>query len=151
MQTLDDKIKNLLSDFENCWSRAKPTDLISLWDTSEREPYYIAEEVFDPMYSWPELKMYWSTAESLLSKFMIETSRPMYKNVSEHLTVLNFYMHWDALLKEKGSLPIGLDVRVSCILKHIEHKLFFIHYVESPLGALPYLKSTYQNNVRSQF
>ena len=137
--TLEAQCRELLERFEDLWSRRKPTQLRELWDPAEDNPFYIAEEIADPMYGWDTILPYWREAEQLLLKF------------TPGLAAMKFIMHWSGLLRGMEQMPLGLDVRVSALLRRTEAGWRFCHYVESPLGPFPYLQASYRANVDPDF
>lgn len=151
MSDLETELEDLLAGFRDRWTRIKPTELRELWDPNEQNPFYIAEEITDPMYGWDVIEPYWKAGEDLLLKFSIRTWNLKCKAIGETHAVMNFMMHWDGLVKGMEDAPLGLDVRVSAIVKRTDAGWRFCHYVESPLGAFPYLKATYTANVDPDF
>ncbi len=151
MVDLKNELNDLLVAFKDRWNHRQPTKLKELWDPEEINPFYIAEEVPDPMYGWDTIEPYWRAAEDLLLKFSIRTWGLRCKYMSDELAAMNFMMHWNGLIKGMEEAPLGLDVRVSAIVRRTEQGWRFCHYVESPLGAFPYLKATYQANVDPEF
>lgn len=151
MVDLKNELNELLNAFEDRWCRRRPTELKELWDPAEDQPFYIAEEVPDPMYGWDTIEPYWHAAEDLLLKFSIRTWGLKCKLLSDDLAAMNFIMHWNGLIKGMEDSPLGLDVRVSAIVRRTDEGWRFCHYVESPLGAFPYLKATYEANVDPEF
>jgi hypothetical protein len=151
MTVLEQELTVLLEQFEAIWSRLKPTELRGLWDPDEAMPYYIAEEVAAPMYGWNVIEPYWREAEQILLKFTIRTFDLCCKQIAPDLAVMNYIMHWNGQLKGMEHAPMGLDVRVSALLRKTDKGWRFCHYVESPLGAFPYIQATYQANVDREF
>ena len=151
MVDLKNELNDLLTAVEDCWNRRKPTELKGLWDQEETDPYYIAEEVPEPMYGWDTIEPYWRAAEDLLLKFSIRTWDLKCKMLSDDLAAMNYMMHWNGLIKGMEDSPLGLNVRVSAVVRKTNAGWRFCHYVESPLGAFPYLKAVYQANVDPGF
>ena len=151
MSDLQNELQDLLRRFEDIWSRLKPTQLRELWDPNESDPYYIAEEIAEPMYGWETIEPYWAQAEEILVRFSIRTFDMRCKRVAQDLAVLNFTMHWNGVVKGMEHAPMGLDVRVSALVRKGAEGWRFCHYVESPLGAFPYLQASYQANVDADF
>ncbi len=151
MTELQQDLQDLLAEFEKRWCRLKPTELKELWDPAESNPFYIAEEIAEPMYGWEVIEPYWQAAEQILLKFSIRTWGLKCKLIGEDLAVMNFIMHWNGLIKGMEDGPLGLDVRVSAIVRRTDEGWRFCHYVESPLGAFPYLRATYLANVDPGF
>lgn len=151
MSALETELEALLSALRERWCRIKPTEIRELWDPAETEPFYIAEEIPSPMYSWDQIEPYWREAENILIKFAIRTWDLRCKMISEDVAALNFMMHWDGLVKGFEDGPLGLDVRVSALARKTDAGWRFCQWIESPLGALPYLKATYLRNVDPVF
>lgn len=149
--SLNDELAQLLERFEEVWCRLKPTELRGLWDPQEEHPFYIAEEIAEPMYGWDAIEPYWREAEQILLKFTIRTSELHCKKIADDLAVMNFIMHWNGLLRGMEHSPLGLDVRVSALVRNTDEGWRFCHYVESPLGAFPYLQASYRANVDPDF
>lgn len=151
MENLDKQVKILLDSYVEYWSKAKPTELKNIWDSNEREPYYIAEEKLEPIYDWESLISYWKIAEDSLEKFSIRIWNIKYKFLSTDIVAINFMMHWNAIINSSEKNKFALDLRVSSLAKKKNSGLKFFHYTESPLGTLPYIKKIYQDNVDSDF
>jgi hypothetical protein len=151
VSTLESELEHLLGEFCDRWRRIKPTELRQLWDPAETEPFYIAEEIVNPMYGWDAIEPYWREAETILLKFAVRTWDLKCKLLSDDIAAMNFMMHWDGLVKGMEDAPLGLDVRVSAMVRKTAEGWRFCHWVESPLGALPYLKTVYTRNVDPEF
>ena len=151
MQSELENIAKLLEQFTDCWCRKKPTELIKIWDENEKIPFYIAEEIFDPIYGWDRIINYWQESEKMLKKFSIRTYDLKYKIIEKDVAVLNFIMHWNAYLNSDNQGPFGLDVRVSSLIRRINSDWKFFHYIESRLGAFPYIQEVYKSNVDDDF
>ena len=150
-ENIENSLQDLIKSFEERWNRRNPSALRELWDPDDRNPFYIAEEISDPMYDWNTIESYWKVAEDILLKFSIRTWNLTYKLLANDLGVINYMMHWDGLIKGMEDAPLGLDVRVSAIVRRTREGWRFCHYVESPLGAFPFLKAAYQANVDPGF
>jgi hypothetical protein len=150
-EPLEEELGKFLGRFEDIWCRLRPTELRDLWDPEEDQPFYIAEEIAEPMYGWEVLEAYWRDAEAILLKFSIRTRDLRCKRVGAEHAVMNFIMHWNGLLRGMEQSPLGLDVRVSALLRKTAEGWRFCHYVESPLGAFPYLQASYGANVDEGF
>ncbi|MCB2107671.1 MAG: hypothetical protein KDE14_08230 [Rhodobacteraceae bacterium] len=152
MANIADGIAALVAGYEDCWSRLKPTELKTLWHPDECEPYYVAEEIAAPMFRFDEIETYWRAAEKVITRFSIRTWDLRCKPVAPQLAAMQFMMHWNGELAGLDPTPIGLDVKVFAMAQESGDRWRFRHaYVESPLGALPYLKSTYRANVDADF
>ena len=151
MDKIESHVQILLDDYIRIWSTAKPTKLVNIWDKNEKEPFYIAEEKMEPIYTWDLLINYWANAEKMLDKFSIRVWDIKNKKLSNKIIAVNFMMHWNAVINSNGKDKFGLDLRVSAVTRLTNSGLKFCQYTESPLGALPYLKKIYENNVDNNF
>ena len=152
MQTdIEQDLRALLADYESRWNRRKPTELRELWDSEETIPFYIAEEIASPLYGWEEIEPYWREAEEILVKFSVRSFDLRWKEVAPGLVVMNYIMHWNGIVRGMEQSPLGLDVRVSALVRHTPDGWRYCHYVESPLGAFPYLQASYRANVDAEF
>ena len=152
MTDLAAELKPLLAAYETCWSTCKPSALRQLWHADETAPYYVAEEMTAPMLSWQDITPYWAEAEKILKRFSIRTWNLNCKMIGPNLAALKFMMHWNAVLTGLDPTPIGLDVKVFTMAEKTPGGWKFRHaYIESPVGALPYIKSIYKTNVDKDF
>ena len=151
MDKIENHVQLLLQNYVQFWSSAKPTKLINIWDQDEKEPFYIAEEKMEPIYRWDLLINYWEDAERILEKFSLRVWDIRHKKLSDKIVAINFMMHWNAILNTEERNKFGLDLRVSAVTRVIDTELRFCQYAESPLGALPYIKRVYENNVDEKF
>jgi hypothetical protein len=142
----------LLTAYAGCWTARTPTKLRGLWHAAEANPYYVAEEIPKPLMSWAEIEPYWRDAEKILKRFSVRTWDLHCKLIAADLAAMQFMMHWNAVLAGLDPSPIGLDVKVFALAQQTPEGWRFRHsYIESPLGALPYIKSIYRGNVDQDF
>ena len=152
MSDLAAELRVLLKSYEACWTNRTPTKLRELWHSDEQAPYYIAEEMAAPMLNWSAIEPYWGEAEKVLKRFSIRTWDLNCKLIGPDLAAMQFMMHWNAVLAGLDPSPIGLDVKVFAMAQKTTAGWKFRHaYIESPLGALPYIKSIYRRNVDPAF
>jgi len=152
MSDLAAELNDLLKSYEQCWTACTPTKLRGLWHPDEQDPYYIAEEMAVPMFGWGNIEPYWREAEQILKRFSLRTWDLHCKLIGPNTAALQFMMHWNAVLAGLDATPIGLDVKVFTMAEKTAQGWKFRHaYIESPLGAFPYIKSIYRNNVDSDF
>lgn len=138
--------------YSAAWNAMDFAALSKLWDSSESEIYYVAEEMEQPMYRWPQVSAYFERTAATVEKVQLWVSNTQYKALTDTYTVATFDMHVDASMRgaaAQGFKPVGIDVRVSSILKRRNGQWRFIHYAEAPLGPLPFVRRAYNANVRS--
>jgi hypothetical protein len=139
----------VLALYERCWNEHRITALETLWDVDEPNPIYIAEEVADTLIGWDAIRAYWLAAETMIPRLAIRTFDQEERPVAPGITLLHFGMHWNAELAN-GS-EYGGDVRATALLREKGGRHLFFHYIEAPLGALPFLQRAYSAAVDPAF
>ncbi len=137
--------------YREAWNAMDFDSLLKLWDDQESEIYYLAEEFEKPMVSLAEVSDYFALTTAAVESVKLWVDGLRLKTLAEDLQVATFDMHVDASLTgsaARGVKPLGIDVRVSAILKYRDGRWRFIHYVEAPLGALPFVRRAYHANTR---
>ncbi len=125
--------------------------LKGLW-AREDHLYYVAEETPTPMRSLAEIEHYYAHTAKTVEWVKLQLANHHFKSLADDLVVATFDMHVDASMhgyEQQGFKPVGFDHRVSAILRRTGDGWRFIHYVEAPLGVLPFIRRVYNDNVRS--
>lgn len=144
-------IDTLLESYICAWNSMDFDTLQSLWDADEKEIYYLAEEIESPFYTLKDVVAYWSYADLSIEWLSMTAANIGTKKLTEDLCVVYYEMHVDLAMKDSNAMmpkPIGVDLNVSAILRKSIQGWRFIHYVEAPLGALPYMLNLYNANAR---
>lgn len=150
---MDADLELVFKNYIAAWNALDFEGLQSFWDTNEPDIYYLAEEMEHPFYKLEDVVAYWEHVQLIISWITITPSGVHQKMLSEHLAVLTYSMHVDmgtAGPEKFGHKPLGVDVRVSAILRKTNEGWRFIHYAESPLGALPFIRRAYHANVKNR-
>jgi hypothetical protein len=146
-------IDALLDGYICAWNSMDFDTLQSLWDADEDEIHYLAEEIECPFYTLNDVIDYWSYAKLSIEWVSMIAANRRSKRLTDELCVVYYEMHVDLCMKDSNAMmpkPIGVDLNVSAILRKTIQGWRFIHYVEAPLGALPYLLGLYGANTRSR-
>ena len=149
-----EQIGQRLQEFQTAWNSLDIDRLSDLWDTEESEIYYLAEEMDEPFLSFEEVKSYWRATSQIIHKLHIDLSDINCRLLTSEIGVATFRMHVDAVMmgfELQGFKPIGSDVKVTVIMRRRHERWGFIHYMEAHLGALPFLRRIYNQNVRTDF
>ena len=137
--------------YRRAWNNMDFDGLLKLWDDAEAEIYYLAEEFDHPMRQLDEVADYFRLTAAAVESAKLWVDGLRLKSLSAELVVATFDMHVDASITgsaAKGVKPLGIDVRVSAILKQRDGCWRFIHYCEAPLGPLPFVRKAYYANTR---
>ncbi|MGI9232585.1 MAG: YybH family protein [Woeseiaceae bacterium] len=152
-QNMNADIDKLLDNYESAWNGKDFAALADLWHRAEPAIYYIAEEIDRPLHDFDAVLAYWEGTRTAVEAVHLSTSNRRWKSLTADLGVVTFEMHVDVRMAappQSTMQPIGSDVRVSAILRRTEAGWRFIHYVEAPIGALPFVRAIYNANVRSR-
>lgn len=150
---MNQELTTVLKDYINAWNELNFKVIQSLWHKEEEEIYYLAEEMEHPFYSLVEVVNYWNYVAQVLKWIHITTTNIRSKTLTDGLATMSYTMHADfgtAGPEKFGHKPLGVDVRVSTILRNTTKGWRFIHYAESPLGALPFIRRVYHTNVKTK-
>ncbi len=140
-------LQDTMQQYIAAWNSLDFSTLQSLWDPSEDSIYYVAEEIEHPMTDLQSVVAYWEATAMIVSGLNMTTSNMQYKPLAEDIGVATYEMHMTATISGSAK-PIGVDVRVSAILRRRSGEWRFIHYAEAPLGALPFVRRASQANAR---
>lgn len=146
------EINAVLDEYIDAWNQMQFDRLRALWDEGESEIYYLAEEIEHAFYQFSEILEYWQHTGAILEWLKISVTNRRIKPLTDALCTLSYDMQVDASMTGSSAMgfkPVGVDVRVSAILKKGPNGWRFIHYTESTLGALPFVRKMYNANVRS--
>ncbi len=147
-------IYDVIKKFESAWNRLDMNGLEQLWHEDEAEIYYLAEEMDEPYHKFSDVKAYWKMTASVVEQVKVILEDVRCRLLADTIATVTFRMHVDASMtgfKAQGFKPIGSDVKVTVILRHTQKGWRFVHYMEAHLGALPFIRRVYNQNVRSSF
>lgn len=153
LNNMNADIDTLLDSYISAWSLMDFDTLQSLWNAEEDEIYYLAEEIENPFYTLNDVIDYWKYADSSIKWLSMTAANRRSKHLTDELCVVYYEMHVDLCMEDSNAMmpkPIGVDLNVSVIVRKTLQGWRFIHYVEAPLGALPYMLSLYSANTRTE-
>ncbi len=136
-------LKGVIADYEKCWNARDYQALRKLWDPEDPNPVYIAEEVEQAMLDWDTIEAYWQGNQDMISDISLRSWDHRFKRVTDDVATAVFWMHWNARMKGADSHPMGGDVKVTATLRKTGDGWRFVHYAESMLGPLPFLRKIY--------
>ena len=143
-QALTAEIDAFLNEYEALWDRQDPAGLIALWDQSDDEPFYLAEEQDEWRIGWNQVKDYWdppgeSTTDSIRMRFDGVQARWL----SEDLAFAKFWIRFDTKMQFLPE-PIGTDARASAVLRKTEDGWRLLTWAESPGSPILYIQRLYK-------
>ena len=153
-----------LDAYEKCWGRLDFDAMRRLWDDDEHDPIYLAEEHREVFVGYPVIEAYWAATREPLVRARVRTWDRLIKQIGDDLAVAFYQMRWMVELDPSGPMlvgaqvlpdgrrvPVGGDVRATAVFRRRGADWRFIHYVESPLGALTQLVSFHETWVDADF
>lgn len=145
-----DQVNAVLDAYVDAWNRMDFAALGSLWDSSSPDLYYVAEEVDHALHGFAAIDAYWQRTAATVEFVRIRIEDRRVRQLADDIVVATWGMHVEASMRgyeAQGFSPVGSDVKVTAILRRCDGDWRFIHYVEAPLGALPFVRRVYNSNV----
>lgn len=143
-QALTAEIDAFLDEYEKLWDAQDPAGLIALWDQTDDEPFYLAEEQDEWRIGWDPVKNYWdapgpSSAESVRMRF----DGTQAKWLSEDLAFAKFWIRFDTKMSFMPA-AIGTDARASAVLRKTDDGWRLLTWAESPTSPILYIANLYK-------
>ena len=144
------ELNTWIQRYIDAWNALDVEGLAAHWAADDTDIYYLAEEIDGPLTSFVAITDYWRRTARLLDWVRIDIDELSARELGDDYLLLRYAMHVDARAATDGyaSAPIGIDVRVSAVLRRTDAGWRFIHYAEAAPGALPQLRRFYAANVR---
>lgn len=142
--SLHQELTAFLDSYFDAWNRYDVPALKALWDLSEQDAIYVAEEC-DPHIGWDNILRYWgvdrSRSEQLLTWHDLSPIR-----ASEDVAIAFFHANWSTYIPDNRLYPkpFGGPVRVTMTLRRKPEGWRAIHYVEAPLASLIQLRRAHE-------
>lgn len=137
-------LKGLIEDYVTAWTKGERVSLKRFWDSTEAEPFYIAEEVDDFLIGWQAIEAYWQAGDEAMNELLVHTWDHRFKAVAEGLASGLFWLHWSANLPGPGR-PIGGKVKAVVLCRKTAEGWRLIQWTESMLGPFPFLRKIYED------
>jgi hypothetical protein len=145
------EVEAFVDDYIARWNAYDVPRLRSLWDATEADPIYVAEEA-DPLFGWAALEKYWSVDRST-SERLIKYWDLKVRVVAPDIAIAFYQMSWNVYLRNVRLYPrpIGGQVRVSAHLRRKPDGWRLFHYVEAPLAAMIQVRRAHEAAVAPEF
>lgn len=150
MSTPTQEIEATLTELCGCWNRLDQPAIRDLWDSEETEPYFLPQEIKDPIIGWNALEAYYATAQARLVRCSMRIWDVHAKPLSPDLAVALYQMHWNGEIKGFDHL-FGIDSRVTALFRKRDDRWLICHYVEAPAAPMLHLQKYYASNVDPDF
>ena len=150
MEPIVDEVAPTLNALCACWNNLDQPAIQNLWDPKEAEPYFLPQEIKEPIIGWDKLTTYYATAQARLVRCSMRIWDVHANLLSPGLAVALYQMHWNGELKSVDHL-FGIDSRVTALLRNRDDQWMICHYVEAPAAPMLHLQKYYASNVDSDF
>ena len=148
------EITDVLRKYEEIWTSQEFSRLRELWDTDDPEPYYVPEEIQEPIIGWPALERYWNPrpgGRKVLEAFRWHFSNVRARLIAPDLALSIFDHQYELKLAGKRNKPrAGFD-RCLAIFRKKPEGWRFILYAQCPLGPETYVRTLREKIVPPEF
>ena len=147
---LTEDIATLLKQLQRNWDRMDLKAMADLWDASDPQPFYLPEEVEEPLRDWDAIHSYWDKTMQMIPRLKMRIWDLQASPVSEDLAWVSYQFHWDAVA-EGYDKPVGADNRAVVLFRKLPEGWRICRYVEAPLAPILYMRKLYENSVDADF
>jgi ketosteroid isomerase-like protein len=134
----------------DCWGRLQLLAIEELWDPLEATPYALPQEFRQPVIGWSALRAYWIQGAARLERASMRWWDLHCKRLAPELAVALYQMHWNGDIKGFDGL-VGIDSRVTAVLRRRADGWRICHYVEAPAAPMLHLMKYYADSVDAGF
>lgn len=152
MADLNAEIETVLNQAAEIWNSQDYAGLKELWDTDDPEPFYLAEEQDDWVFSWKQLEKYWVpvSGKRSIEAIMMRYYDVHAKLIAPDLALAAFWVRHD--MKIRGPLNAwGGNARVTAVFRRKNGDWRFISYAEACMTPLRYMQKLYELNLSPDF
>lgn len=147
---LNDAVAAVLKQLRRNWNRMDLKAMGELWDTSDPHPFYLPEEVEEPLRDWDTIHAYWDRTMQMILRLKMRIWDVQAVLVSEDLAWVSYQFHWDAVA-EGYEKPVGADNRAVALFRKLPEGWRICRYVEAPLAPILYMRKLYEDSVDADF
>jgi len=148
------EITEVLVQYEAIWNSQEFQRLKELWDTDDPEPYYVPEEIEQPIIGWPALERYWNPrpgGRKILEAFRWGFSNVRAKLIAPDLALCIFDHRFEMKIVGNRNKPRSGFDRCVAIFRKKPEGWRFILYAQCPLGPETYVRTLLEKNVSPDF
>ena len=147
---LREDIGAVLEQLQRNWNGMDLKAMADLWDTSDARPYYLPEEVEQPLRDWDAIRAYWDQTIASIPRLQMRIWDLQAEPVGDDLAWVSWQFHWDAVA-EGYDKPVGADNRAVALFRKLPEGWRICRYVEAPLAPILYMRKLYENSVEANF
>jgi hypothetical protein len=129
---LDREVGELLDELARRWTALELGRMRELWDLSDPDPVYIAEELRHPVVGWDAFDEYWLRMSGRLRGASYRTGELRTRAIGDDLAIAWLVIDW-ALLPVEASQPSRGQSRATAVVRQTPNGWRFIHWMEAPI------------------
>jgi len=146
------EIEEVMKETAKLWRGGSKGRLRAVWDTEDPEPWYIPEEIREPLTTWPELDHYWSpTRGGGLADFQWGFANLRVKRLAPDIALAMFDHIYELTLAVGGERSFGGFDRALAIFRKKPEGWRQILYAQCPLGPETYVRAIREMIVEPDF
>jgi hypothetical protein len=130
--SLQDEVAELLDELARYWSALELRRMPELWDETDPEPIYIAEELRYPVVGWSAFEEYWIRLSGRLRGVSYRTGELRTRVIGPDLALACLVIDWELLPVEAETANRGQS-RATAVLRRTPAGWRFIHWMEAPI------------------
>ena len=145
----DEDIKNeildLIQETKRIWDTQNYSNLKSLWDAEDNNPFYIPEEKVDFPTDWNSLERYWNPVpgKKILDGIRNDYSNIKIKLISKEVAIILMDLNYD--LKVINSQPLSGFDRIMCVVVKKDGDWKYSAYIEAPMNPMSQVYLMWKN------
>jgi hypothetical protein len=149
--TMADETEKQLSAEIQAFLNTYAETLLTMWDQSNPDPIYMAEEINPPMHGWSVLKAYFNPKPGVqvLDGIWNEYTDVRAHYLSDDLAVATYKLTYHIKVKRAKAMS-GWD-RVLAVFRKHEGEWKLTAYAESPMSPLTMVRKMMENAVPEEF
>ena len=145
------EIEEVLQQTQDRWNSGERITLREMWDTEDAEPWYVPEEIVDPLTSWPELNAYWSPKTRGLEYFKWGFGNVRAKRLAPDICMALFEHFYELKINGDSQRPFGGFDRCLAVFRKKPEGWRHILYAQCPLGAETYVRALREQAIQPDF
>ncbi len=133
--SLQQEVAAVVAELERRWSSLELDRMRELWDESDPEPVYVAEELRYPVAGWAAFDEYWVRLSGRLRRAHYRTGELRVRAIGPDLALACLVIDW-ALLLVEAETPNRGQSRATAVLRRTPAGWRFIHWMEAPIHVM---------------
>jgi ketosteroid isomerase-like protein len=148
---LSDEIQAFLNTYAEAYNRQDYEKLLTMWDQSNPDPIYMAEEINPPMHGWSVLKAYFNPKPGVqvLDGIWNEYTDVRAHYLADDLAVATYKLNYHIKVKRAKAMS-GWD-RVLAVFRKHDGEWMLSAYAEAPMSPLTMVRKMMENAVPEEF